>query len=170
VDEVVYRLQVSAFSMEILKARPGDTEALTRISFAAKRHWGYPESWIERWRETLTITPEFIHHNEVYAAIIEEKVVGFYALAGEARKIELEHLWVLPEFIGTGVGRALFDHAVRRAAALGAEVVNIESDPNAEGFYRRMGARRVGEISYPMDGQKRTLPLLAVEVRNHLTA
>ncbi len=156
--------------MEILRATPGDAEALTGISFAAKRYWGYPEQWMERWRESLTITPDFVRRNEVHAAVVEGNPVGFYALVGEGRKLELEHLWVLPEFIGTGVGRALFDHAVRRAAALGAEVVNIESDPNAEGFYRRMGARRVGEISYPMDGQKRTLPLLAVEVRNHLTA
>ena len=72
--------------------------------------------------------------------------------------------------MGTGVGRALFEDAVRRAAALGAEVVGIESDPNAEGFYRRMGARRVGEISYPIDGQRRMLPLLVVEVRNQHTA
>jgi hypothetical protein len=48
--------------------------------------------------------------------------------------------------------------------------LSVEADPNAEGFYRRMGARRVGEINYPIDGQKRTLPLLVVEVRNHHTA
>jgi GNAT superfamily N-acetyltransferase len=153
--------------MEILRARPDDAEVLTRISFAAKRHWGYPESWIERWRESLTIIPDFIRRNEVYVAVVEGNPVGFYALVGDGRKLELEHLWVSPEFIGTGMGRALFDHAVRRAAALGAEVVGVESDPNAEGFYRRMGARRVGEISCPIDGQKRTLPLLAVEVHNH---
>jgi GNAT superfamily N-acetyltransferase len=153
--------------VEILRARRDDAEALTRVSFAAKRHWGYPESWIERWQESLTITPDFIHHNEVYAAVVEEGVIGFYALSGEGSEMELEHLWVLPEFIGTGVGRALFDHAVRRAAASGAEVLGIESDPNAEGFYLRMGARRVGEVSYPMDGQRRTLPLLAVDVRRY---
>jgi ribosomal protein S18 acetylase RimI-like enzyme len=96
--------------------------------------------------------------------------VGFYALVGEGREIELEHLWVLPERMGAGVGRALFDHAIRRAASLGAEVLGVESDPNAEGFYRRMGATRVGEISYPIDGRERTLPLLVVEVRNHHTA
>ena len=151
--------------LEILRSRPGDAEALTAISFAAKRHWGYPESWIEQWRESLTITPEFVRRNEVYAAIIEGEVVGFYALVGEGREVELEHLWVLPEFIGTGIGRALFHHALRRAAFVGAEALVIESDPNAEGFYRRMGARRTGEISYPIDGQERTLPLLAVEVR-----
>jgi hypothetical protein len=43
--------------------------------------------------------------------------------------------------------------------------VRIEADPNAEGFYRRMGARRVGEISYELDGRKRVLPLLAMDLR-----
>jgi GNAT superfamily N-acetyltransferase len=126
--------------MDVVRAGPDDDEALTRISFAAKRHWGYPERWIARWQEALTIPPDFIHRNEVYAAVAEGEPVAFYALVGEGREIALEHLWVSPERIGTGVGRLLFDHALRRAAALGAETVRIEADPNAEGFYQRMGA------------------------------
>jgi GNAT superfamily N-acetyltransferase len=152
--------------IEVFRAGERDAEALTRISFAAKRHWGYPERWIERWRESLTITPDFIRRNEVHAALVEGEPVGFYALTGEGSRIELEHLWVLPDRMGVGIGRALFDHAVRRAASLNAEVLEIESDPNAEGFYRRMGARRVGEINYSLDGHRRTLPLLVVEITN----
>ncbi len=155
--------------MEILRAKERDAEALTRIAFAAKRHWGYPERWIERWRETLTITREFVRRSEVYAAIVEGAPVGFYALTGKGRKIELEHLWVLPESMGTGVGRALFGHALRRAGSLGAEIVGIEADPNAEGFYQKMGATRVGEITYPIDGRSRTLPLMVVEIQNRRT-
>ena len=120
---------------------------------------------MERWRDSLTISPEFISRNEVHVATTEEKTVGFYAVVGEGRRIELEHLWVTPERIGTGVGRALFEHAVRRAAALGAGTLSIEADPNAEGFYGRMGARRVGEIVYELDGRERVLPLLAMDVR-----
>ena len=156
--------------MEIQRATPNDAEALTRIAFAAKRYWGYPERWMERWRESLTITPEFVGRNEVYAATLNEEILGFYALVGEGREIQLEHLWVSPERIGTGVGRLLFGHAVRRAASLGAETLRIEADPNAEGFYRRMGATRIGETSYPIDGQRRTLPLLVLEVRDHRIA
>lgn len=155
--------------IEISRAGERDAEALTRISFAAKRYWGYPERWIERWRETLTITPEFIRRNEVHAALVEGEPVGFYALTGEGSTLELEHLWVLPERMGAGIGRALFDHAVRRAASLNADLLEIESDPNAEGFYRRMGARRAGEINYSIDGQRRTLPLLVVDVREPRT-
>ena len=155
--------------IEIFRAGERDGEALSRISFAAKRHWGYPERWIERWRESLTITPDFIRRNEVHAALVEGRPAGFYALTGEGGTLELEHLWVLPEHMGAGVGRALFDHAVRRAASLNAEVLEIESDPNAEGFYRRMGARRVGEINYSIDGHRRTLPLLVVDISKHRT-
>jgi GNAT superfamily N-acetyltransferase len=109
--------------MEIRRATPGDAEALTRISFAAKRYWSYPERWIAQWKEALTITPDFVRRNEVYVAVVEGKPVGFYALAGQGREIELGHLWVTPEHIGTGVGRALFDHAVCRVASLGAEIL-----------------------------------------------
>src|SRR3712207_8711714 len=69
--------------MEIQRATPGDAEALSKVAFAAKRHWGYPEHWMERWRESLTITPEFVGRNEVYAATLNEEILGFYALAGE---------------------------------------------------------------------------------------
>ena len=152
--------------VEIRRAGPGDADALSRVAFAAKGRWGYPARWMERWREGLTISPEFVGQKEVYAAFVEGEPLGFYALVGEGPKIELEHLWVLPERMGLGLGRALFNHALGRAATLDAEVLRIEADPNAEGFYRRMGARRVGEIIYELDGRERVLPLLAVEVRS----
>ena len=116
---------------------------------------------MERWRGDLAITSEYVHQNEVHVAIVEGEPAGFYALVGEGRRIELGHLWVLPERMGEGVGPALFEHALRTAASLGAGVVGIEADPNAEGFYRRMGARRVDEIV----GRERVLPLLAMYVQ-----
>lgn len=143
---------------------PRDAGALTRIALTAKKHWGYPERWIQHWTESLTITPEFVRDNEVHAAVEDGSTVGFYALVGEGRILELEHLWVSPEYIGKGVGRALFGHALGRAAALGAKTVEIEADPNAEGFYSRMGAGRVGENIYEIEGQRRVLPLMAVGV------
>jgi predicted N-acetyltransferase YhbS len=100
----------------------------------------------------------------VYAARAGGDPVGFYALVGGGSVLELEHLWVLPEFIGRGVGRALFEHAIRKAASLGAEALRLEADPNAEGFYRRMGARRAGENVYEIEGQSRVLPLMVVEL------
>lgn len=137
---------------------------MARISFAAKRYWGYQERWIRSWKEALTITPEFIRENEVYVAIAEGEPVGFYALTGSGGVLELEHLWIAPDWIGAGIGRALFEHAVRSTASMGASAMKIEADPNAEGFYLRMGARRTGEHVYEIEGEKRVLPLLTVDV------
>jgi ribosomal protein S18 acetylase RimI-like enzyme len=156
--------------LEIFRAEPDDADALTRIAIAAKRYWGYPERWIEQWQEALTITPGFITDNEVYVAVFEEEMGGFYALIERGSEVELEHLWVLPEHMGAGIGRALLDHAVRRTAALGATTLSIEADPNAEGFYRRMGARRVGENVYDIEGHRRELPLLVLDVSNRRRA
>ena len=44
--------------------------------------------------------------------------------------------------------------------------VEIVSDPNAEGFYRKMGAYRVGETISEIDGQPRILPRLAVDPKS----
>lgn len=152
--------------VEVRRAEPGEAGALSRIAFAAKGHWGYPERWMELWRPGLEVSPGFVRDNEVYVAVSGEEAVGFYALVGGGRGLDLDHLWVLPAWIGTGLGRTLFEHAVRRAQELGAMTVTIESDPNAEGFYRRMGARRRGENVYELEGGERVLPVMVVELAN----
>jgi ribosomal protein S18 acetylase RimI-like enzyme len=161
----VEEVRIRESGVEIRRAEPADADALTRIAFAAKGHWGYPERWMERWRGALIVTPTFIRRSEVHVATIEKEPAGFYALVGRGQRRELEHLWVLPEQMGMGLGRALFDHALDRAAAQGAEILEIEADPNAEGFYLRMGATRVGEIVYELEGQERVLPLLTVNLQ-----
>jgi GNAT superfamily N-acetyltransferase len=150
--------------MQIVRAKPEDADALTEIAHAAKRHWGYPERWIESWRDILTMRPEFIAANVAYSAIAEGRAVGFYLLTTESDGLHLDHLWIAPNAMGRGIGRALFDHAVTQARRLGHRTLQIEADPNAEGFYERMGARRVGEAVTEIEGQRRELPLLLYEV------
>jgi len=64
-------------------------------------------------------------------------------------------MWVAPAYIGTGIGKELFLDAMEKAATLNVREIEIESDPNAEGFYERMGARKVGEVDSEIDGQPR---------------
>src|SRR5439155_3872006 len=40
----------------IRRALPADTQALTRVAHTAKRYWKYPEDWIRRWRDALTVS------------------------------------------------------------------------------------------------------------------
>jgi GNAT superfamily N-acetyltransferase len=125
--------------MEILRADPADADALTEIAHAAKRHWGYPEHWIESWRDILTMRPQFIAENMTYCA----KEDGA---------------------ISRGVGRALFQHAVELAKKPGHHEIKIEAEPNAAGSYERMGAKRIGTSVTEIEGQVRELPLLLYTV------
>jgi len=150
--------------MTIVRATPADVSVLTTIALAAKRHWGYPEKWLEHWREALTIRPEFLASHEAYVAVREGRSAGFNGFSHQANRLELLHLWVLPELMGRGIGRALFQQAVTRAQGLGCREMVIESDPHAEGFYRRMGACRVKSNFYELDGEWRELPVLKLEI------
>ena len=149
--------------MEIRRASSDEAAALTQIAHDAKRHWGYPEHWLAHWQEDLTISPDYIAGNPVYVAEGEAELLGFYALIIREDKAELDHLWVTPAHIGTGVGKELFLHAMQHAAKENIAAVEILSDPNAEGFYRKQGAHRSGEAVSEIDGEPRTLPRLTVD-------
>ncbi len=153
-------------ALRIRKATTEDATALTTIAHDAKRYWGYPEHWIKHWQDDLTISPDFVASNPVYVAESEDKLLGFYALIIRDDKAELDHLWVAPAHIGTGVGKELFLHAMQTAARRDISEVAILSDPNAEGFYRKMGAHRLGETTSEIDGQPRSLPHLTVDPRS----
>ena len=147
----------------IRRALPRDAAALTGVAHAAKRHWRYPEPWIARWRDALTVTPGFVERYTVYCAVEGARIVGFYALSGRGAVPELEHMWVVPRRIGAGLGRQLLAHALMTLRADGARSLRIASDPYAVGFYMKAGARLVGEIASTPRG--RTLPLLLLSAR-----
>ncbi len=156
-------------SLTNLKLRPAtadEAQTLTEIAHDAKRHWGYPERWINHWQADLTILPDYLANNHVFVAEKDDQIVGFYSLVDRKDKAELDHMWVAPEQMGTGVGKALFMHAMQLAAGRNISEVEILSDPNAEGFYSKMGAYRIGESVSAIDGQPRSLPLLSVKPGN----
>jgi GNAT superfamily N-acetyltransferase len=151
----------------IRPATASDAHTLSGLALAGKRHWGYPESWLEAWRGALTITPEYIAANVVYCAEDEAgRVVGFYTLERDGDRFVLENLFLAPSFIGHGLGRQLFDNAARAAQALGATEMIIDSDPNAEGFYLRVGAVRIGETVSRLTGEERIVPKLRYSLRS----
>ena len=151
--------------VEIHRATPELADRLTEIAFAAKRHWGYSKRDIERWAPELTFSASFIERHAVYAARAGDTTAGVYALLDNGDRTELEHFWVDPSCMGSGVGRAMFRHAVERVSRGSAVALDISCDPNAEGFYIKMGARRVGSVAAPIEGDEgRVLPRLVYRI------
>jgi GNAT superfamily N-acetyltransferase len=148
-------------NISVQPAEASDAPALTALAHAAKRHWGYPEAWIQRWRDILTITPDYLAAHPCFAAVGERgEILGFAALRVDDRECWIEHLWVLPKAMGQGMGRRLFERGEAEARKAGATVLKVESDPHAEAFYVRMGMHTSGRVPATMDGQARFLPLM----------
>jgi N-acetylglutamate synthase-like GNAT family acetyltransferase len=124
----------------IAKATIRDSELLTNIALKSKGYWGYSNELINSWINDLTVTPKMIKELLVYKFILNQKIIGFYILNQPIKQsIELEMLFVLPEFIGKGIGKKLLIHAFENALKLKASNLTLLADPNAELFYKSQG-------------------------------
>lgn len=148
--------------IQIRRATPSDSERATELARAAKAHWNYPAEWLASWQADLAITAEMIDRHPTFVACIGNDVVGVCQLQEADGRAMLEHVWVDPKIHGRGVGRALVQHARQEAPG----IMMVVADPNAVGFYIKLGARPVGQVAGPMPGAPdRTLPLLELDGR-----
>lgn len=158
-------------AIEVSPARAGEAAALTLIARRAKASWGYPDSWLEAWREELTLTEEYLARTSVWVARVGGEPVALVAVEETGRPGSvgsLEHLWVDPRAQGRGLGRRLVEVAVEGARRRGLASLEVASDPGAEAFYLRLGARRVGSLPASMPGaHERVLPLLVLPTLPH---
>jgi ribosomal protein S18 acetylase RimI-like enzyme len=150
--------------ISIRRALPEEADILTEIALSAKAHWGYPERWMEIWTPLLTFSAEYFEENESWAAVLDNKPIAFYTLQEKHGTAWIEDLWVLPEYIGQGVGKKLFLHALTRTREMGYQTLQLEADPNAVGFYEKMGMHKIGEQIGEVAGQKRILPVMEMEL------
>jgi GNAT superfamily N-acetyltransferase len=145
-----------------LKVRPahaGEAEFLTDLSLRAKALWGYDAAFLARCRAIMTVKAPNIERLPHYVAVLDGRIAGFYGLEPETDGIGLDYLFVEPDLVGRGIGRALWLHAVDTARRSGHPALIVVSDPNAEGFYLRMGCRRIGTRPSELENG-RQLPLL----------
>ena len=112
----------------------------------------------------LVVTREYLQANDCWVADNGGEVVGWFSLVDAPGSLLLDNFFVLPGHIGSGLGRQMWEQALARAAARGAHRLTLESDPNAAGFYERMGARRTGSVIAPRTG--RQLPIFEVVIES----
>ena len=148
----------------IRAAHPDEAELLTLVALRSKAHWGYDQAFMALCQQELTVNPDRIRKQPTYVLEQGDRLLGFYMLDRNAAPTsELDFLFVLPEAIGQGFGRQLLLHAIETARTAGDGVLLIQSDPQAEHFYRRFGARLLRYTpSASIPG--RVLPLLQLDL------
>ena len=160
----------------IRQANQNEFKILTKISFSSKGYWEYPTDYFDIWNDELTITPEYIKENTVYVYEIKNEILGYYSIIELKENLEvsrivipkgfwLEHMFILPKYIGYGIGTKLFTHIREICLSKKIPKLSILADPNAKGFYEKMGCQYQGE--FPSTIHDRTTPWLVLEVSNH---
>ena len=134
-----------------------DLPTLNQISWQSKGFWGYPAEWMEQWRDDLTITEEILQQQSVLLAVEAQRIIGFCIISESSEYYELEHLWLLPQYIGKGYGKRLLEQSLSKFATA-PKPVQVVADPNAEAFYRRQGFETFKQLESTPPG--RFLPVM----------
>jgi GNAT superfamily N-acetyltransferase len=139
----------SATSPRIRPATPEEAHTLTEIADEAKRFWGYAPEEMDNWHSTMTLDVTRIDLSPPFVIEQDSQIVGFYQLIADGAKMELEHMWVMPQYMNQGIGKQLMAHAIAQARTRGATKIVIDTEPNATAFYLSCGAKRVGSVPTP---------------------
>jgi GNAT superfamily N-acetyltransferase len=148
-------------TVEIRAARVDEGARLKEIAVAAKGHWGYDPAKVRDWANQGDFTPERLRELIVFVADSDGGAIGWVSLIPKGEVGWLEDLWIDPAWIGKGVGTELFRRAAEHAKSLGARRLEWEAEPNAIGFYEKMGGRYVRESTSEWG---RTLSVMAVQL------
>ena len=129
-------------SITIRRAVARDAERLTALVQASGAYRGLYASIISGYR----VTADYLARHRVFTAVdAAGRLLGFYALVLEPPELDLA--FVADDAQGTGIGRLLVEHMLGQAGRAGLASVRVVSHPPAEGFYRRLGAERVGTVA-----------------------
>ncbi|MGX1672755.1 GNAT family N-acetyltransferase [Streptomyces sp. NPDC055400] len=151
-------------SVLIRPARVKEAEILSDLALRSKAHWGYDAGFLAACKDELTVDAGEVVRRRATVADRDGHILGFTTLEGEPPTGVLGMMFVDPQVIGQGIGRLLFEYTIAAGRELGFARLTIEADPNAEPFYRAMGAIRTGNVpSGSIAG--RVLPQMAVTIQ-----
>ncbi|PBJ11067.1 GNAT family N-acetyltransferase [Flavobacterium sp. ACN6] len=149
--------------MIIEKAKITDNEILTVITKKSKAYWRYSAEQMLKWDKNLTISQDYIAEHNVFKLIDNDLIIGYYSYIFENENIvELDNLFILPEYIGRGLGKYLLLDFLNRMKEEKIEKVRLNSEPNAENFYFKMGFVKIGEFETSI--KNRFMPIMEMKL------
>lgn len=132
-------------NIHIQKAHIEDHLALSNVTKKSKAYWGYSPQQMQLWDDELTVTPNDFDRMYFYKLMQGKHIIGYYAYDDQsASSVKLESLFILPDFIGLGLGKLLLSDLIDRLQSNGCHKIVLEADPHAENFYLKHGFSVVG--------------------------
>ncbi|MBD3581919.1 GNAT family N-acetyltransferase [Flavobacterium selenitireducens] len=134
------------------RAKPSDAGQLSGIAHVSKQNWGYSNEQLASWRTELTLTHDYVTHNHVVRIFFHHELIGFYAII-DGENTELDHLWLLPQYMRKGFGSLIFADIRRTVATLGKSIFRLVAEPHAKGFYDKMNGVVIGSFESKIPGR-----------------
>jgi len=134
--------------VKIRQAINNEAIILSDLTWRSKGYWGYDEEFLRDCGELLNIKSSYIENSIVFVLEVDRKICGFYGISFDSSLGDgpiMAYMQVDPNYIGKGYGRMLWDHAISEAKQQGWRSFKIHSDPNAERFFKKMGAIHISE-------------------------
>lgn len=151
-------------NLTYLKAEGADVDLILDIAIRSKSYWNYTPEFLDKCRKAfpLALNENYISDAHVYLVKLEDEVIGFVSLLKKSEEYMLDHMWLYPRFIGMGFGRIIFKKLIQIAKDLRFPELTMVSDVNAENFYKRMGAKKIGTVYSPL--QELDLPKMYLKL------
>ncbi len=141
---------------QLRSPKPADLQGLTDLCMRSKAHWGFDANFMSKCLPIFTYTSDDL---AIGHWAVEQNLLGMVHIVITGQSASLDKLFIDPAAIGKGLGHQLFHWAETHARGNGASVITIVADPNAVGFYERVGAELIGQ--HPSDAiPGRMLPVL----------
>ena len=134
---------MNAERFAIRNAHEDEGAIITQVALLSKAHWGYDPVFLEKCIPDLTVDQFYIRENRVFVATAAEKIVGFYSIILEEDGYYLDNMFILPEYIGKGLGKNLWMHMLEEFQRMDVKRFRLVADPFAAGFYSAMGAMQI---------------------------
>jgi GNAT superfamily N-acetyltransferase len=123
------------------------TFAIRREAIRAQCRDHYPWRDLEIWTSgEMSETFAKRVADQFYVAVMYEHVVGTGMVDLAIGKIDA--IFVLPEYMGRGIGRAMMRHLEGLAVSSGLRDIHLDATLNAAPFYRAMGFEGEGRAIY----------------------
>ena len=130
----------------IKKARVENVEVLNDIMKRSIAIWNYSAKEIEETTKKLAITTESIDKSICCIAELNGLIKGFFCIEpSKSEKTSEAKFYIEPDSIREGLGTMLWKQVISELKNKGIKHFKILVDRNAQGFYEKLGAVKVGE-------------------------
>jgi GNAT superfamily N-acetyltransferase len=126
---------------EIRSAEPHERAALDDLHKRSSFVWAGDRANLEAHPDALGVAPEAIAARRVRVAVGERgEVLGFAVVVPAGDDVcDLDDLFVDPDWMRRGIGRALVEDAAARAVTTGCRSMTVVADPRNFPFYESVG-------------------------------